>query len=158
MATYDTAQTRHANTGVMKIDGEIIAECVNISVRESGGTSPVQTVGTPLPVEHTHDRYSVSVSISRVVFKRGALNKYGVGGNGLLTLPTVDVEGQDEAGGASEMLFKVMTCTISDRSMSIAANQRISGDMQLMGRKVIDRVQEGLGDVPGDDANAPVNA
>jgi hypothetical protein len=131
MASQTDSRSRHANNAELQIDGEVVAELLNINVRESGGVSPVQVAGTAYPVEHTYDRYSVNVSASRAVFKDGVLAKYGVGGSELVQLPPMDIVATDVTDGGD--LFTVKNCTLSDRSTGISANTRISADLSWMG-------------------------
>jgi hypothetical protein len=135
MATVNGAQTRHANTAKIMIGNDVIAECISVSVREDTGADPVHITGTPLPIEHTHNRYSVQVSISRVVFKKGKLARYGVGGTSILEIPLMTIQGYDKADSA--LLFKVVDCTLSGRSLTINANTRLASDVSLMGLMTI---------------------
>jgi hypothetical protein len=135
MATPRSAITRHANTGVIKIDGEAIAEAVGVSYRESGGTDPTHVVGDAHPKEHVHNRYSVTVTVQRLVFKRGALNRFGPEGVSLLALDPVTIQGLDDVDG--KVLFNVLECTLTDRDMNVNANSRIQGNLTFQGTKVV---------------------
>lgn len=134
MANMQGAITRHANTAVVKLNGETIAEAVGVSVRESGGTDPTHVIGDARPKEHVHNRYSVSVQVQRLVFKEGATVAYGVGGASLLLQEPVDIEGVDDVDG--RVLFGVTDCTLSDRDQSINANSRIQGNLTFQGLDV----------------------
>lgn len=131
MAPQKTANARHANNAKLMIDNQIVGEAMNVSVQEDTGLDGVYIVGTAYAQEHNHNRVSVSVSISRVVFKKGSLVKYGVGGGNILTLPTFDVHAYDKSDSA--MLFKVKDCTMGGRSLNLSANQRIGSDLRCQG-------------------------
>lgn len=133
MSTYDQAKSRHANTARLQIDGLDIADLMGVTVRESGGTSPVHVVGTVYPIEHLHDRYSVSVSVNAAVFKDSALEFRSVGQANLTELPTCTIVAYDDVAGAEITLFQVDGCTQTDRSLSINANQRLARDLQFVG-------------------------
>ncbi len=127
---YNSVKSRHANTAKVIIDGEVVAECMSISVQESGGTDQTYTVGEAKPQESIHNRYSASAQIQRVIFKDGALQKYTMGGSGLLDLPTFTIQAIDEIDGA--VLFTLIGCTLASRSTNIQANQRIMSDVQVL--------------------------
>lgn len=136
MATQEGAITRHANSGVIRIAGEIVGSAININVRESGATDPTHTIGDVKPKEHVHNRYSVQVTVGRFVFKEDAANTYGVGGANLLKLPPVEIQGVDEIDG--KVLFSIIECTLSDRDQAINANTRIQGNLTFHGIDVAD--------------------
>lgn len=136
MAAINEQVTRHANRCRVILDGETIAEGLNVSVQESGGTQGVYTIGSEYPREHIHNQYSVQVSISALWWKEGFLARLSVGGGELVQLPTVDVEAYDESDGAA--LWVVRTCTFANRAVNINASQPIQRNVQLMGIRVDD--------------------
>lgn len=133
---YEDVKSRHANTAQIFIDNELVAECMSISVRESGGTDGTYTVGDAKPWDHTHNRWQCTAQIQRVIFKEGAMEKYTMGGSSLLDLPTFTIQAVDEIDGAP--LFTLTGCTLSDRSTNVQANQRILSDVSILALDCLD--------------------
>jgi hypothetical protein len=131
MAAINEQITRHANRCRLVLDGETIAEGLNLAVQEQGGTQGIYTVGSEYPHEHVHNQYSVNVQIGALWWKENGLSKLSVGGGELVQLPPVDVEAYDESDGAT--LWVVRTCTLVSRSVTVNANQPLQRNVQLMG-------------------------
>jgi hypothetical protein len=136
MAAINDQNTRHANRCRLVLDGETIAEGLNLSVQEQGGTQGIYTVGSEYAREHVHNQYSVNVQISALWWKDNYLNRLSVGGGELVNLPTVDVEAYDESDGST--LWVVRTCTFVSRSVTVNVNQPLQRNVQLMGIRVDD--------------------
>jgi hypothetical protein len=131
MAAINEQITRHANRCRLVLDGETIAEGLNLSVQEQGGTQGIYTVGSEYPHEHVHNQYSVNVQIGALWWKENNLSRLSPGGGELVQLPPVDVEAYDESDGAT--LWVVRTCTFASRSVTVNANQPLQRNVQLMG-------------------------
>lgn len=136
MAAINEQITRHANRCRLVLDGETIAEGLNMSVQESGGTQGIYTVGSEYPHEHVHNQYSVQVTIGALWWKENGLARLSVGGGELVQLPPVDIEAYDESDGAT--LWVVRTCTFASRGVTVSANQPLQRNVQLMGVRVDD--------------------
>jgi hypothetical protein len=136
MAAINEQNTRHANRCRLVLDGETIAEGLNLSVQEQGGTQGIYTVGSEYAHEHVHNQYSVNVQIGALWWKERGLSKLSVGGGELVQLPPVDVEAYDESDGTT--LWVVRTCTFVSRSVAVNANQPLQRNVQLMGIRVDD--------------------
>lgn len=131
MSSTKGSRSRHANNAELLIRGVLVGELININVRESGGVSPVHVTGTAYPVEHTYDRYSCSVTASRVVFKDGALADLELNNSELIAQEPMEIVATDTSDGGG--LFKITTATLSDRSIGINANTRLSSDLSWQG-------------------------
>lgn len=136
MAAINEQITRHANRCRVVLDGETLAEGLNVSVQEAGGTQGIYTIGSEYAHEHVHNQYSVQVQIGALYWKENGLARLSVGGGELVQLPPVDIEAYDESDGAT--LWVVRTCTFASRAVSINANQPIQRNVQLMGIRVDD--------------------
>ena len=136
MANQRNQLVRHANEGVIMMNGKPIADAVGVTVQESGGTDPTHVIGNARAVEHVHNKYSVSVRISRLVFKKSALNDSDVGGASLLDLDTCTIAGLDDVDG--QVAFSVIGCTLSDRDRAINANARVQGNLTFQGLATVD--------------------
>lgn len=136
MAAINEQITRHANRCRLILDGETIAEGLNMTVQESGGTQGIYTVGSEYPHEHVHNQYSVQVTIGALWWKENGLARLSVGGEELVQLPPVDIEAYDESDGAT--LWVVRTCTFASRGVTVSANQPLQRNVQLMGIRVDD--------------------
>ena len=145
MAAINEQITRHANRRRLVLDGETIAEGLNMTVQESGGTQGVYTVGSEYPHEHVHNQYSVQVTIGALWWKENGLARLSVGGGELVQLPPVDIEAYDESDGAT--LWVVRTCTFASRGVTVSANQPLQRNVQLMGIRVDDLGDGGGGTI-----------
>jgi len=145
MAAINEQITRHANRCRLILDGETIAEGLNMTVQESGGTQGIYTVGSEYPHEHVHNQYSVQVTIGALWWKENGLARLSVGGGELVQLPPVDIEAYDESDGAT--LWVVRTCTFASRGVTVSANQPLQRNVQLMGIRVDDLGGGGWGTV-----------
>lgn len=153
--SYEAAKTRHANTAKVKVGNVIIGELAGLQFRESGGTDGSYTVGTAKPFEHLHNRWTGSGSISRFVWRESAFERFNVGRVGLLDLPPIDIEAMDEIDNA--VLFTLIGCTMSDRSMNIQANQRIMSDLSFLALDVQEYGQAANGTYQSADAGSASN-
>ncbi|WP_199084204.1 hypothetical protein [Deinococcus sp. UR1] len=131
-----TVKTRHANTAQVTVNGDVIAEIVGLSVRESGGTDGSYAVGDAKPKEHIHNRWTCSGNMNRFVWRESALSKWNIGGTGLLNLSTFEITAIDEVDGS--VLFTVTGCTMSDRDMGLQANQRIMSNMSFLAMDLVE--------------------
>lgn len=143
MAAINEQNTRHANRCRVVLDGETIAEGLNVSVQEQGGTQGIYTIGSEYPHEHVHNQYSVQVTIAAMWWKQNGLSRLSAGGGELVQLPPVDIEAYDESTG--DTLWVVRTCTFADRGVSINANQPLQRNVRLMGIRMDDAVGFGGG-------------
>ena len=145
MAAINEQITRHANRCRLVLDGETIAEGLNMTVQESGGTQGIYTVGSEYPHEHVHNQYSVQVTIGALWWKENGLARLSAGGGELVQLPPVDIEAYDESDGAT--LWVVRTCTFATRGVTVSANQPLQRNVQLMGIRVDDLGDGGGGTI-----------
>lgn len=141
MANQRKQLVRHANTGVFMKDGAAVADAVGITARESGGTDPTHVIGNARPLEHVHNRYSVTVQVQRLVFRESELNASDVGGASLLDLDTCTLAALDDIDGA--VMWSVIGCTLSDRDRATNSNARVQGNMTFQGLATVDG--EGVG-------------
>lgn len=147
MARYADAKTRHANTARVMWAGEIVAECVGVTLRESGGTNPIHVTGTPYPTEHLHDKYSGQLTIDVLIWKDSAMKQWCVGGKELINLPTFDLVATDEVENGEATLWTAVDCTLADRSAQVQANTRMSSNITAYCLKTLeaDDVGDGAG-------------
>lgn len=144
MTVYDyfndpSIKTRHANTARVSIAGQTVGEIAGLSVRESGGTDGSYVVGDAKPVEHMHNRWTCSGSISRFVWKETAgssLNDWNLSGKSILNLPTFEISALDEQDGS--VLFTLTGVTLSDRDMALQANQRIMQNLSFLALNLVE--------------------
>jgi len=133
---YNGVDSRHANTCIIKVEGQIVAEGTSLSISEDPGTDGTYTVGTLFAHEHVHNRYTANGNIARVVFKKGALLKYGLGQTSIVRLPVFTVEAVDEIDGKT--LFTATKCTLSGRDLSINANSRLAANLRFLSIEILD--------------------
>jgi len=145
MAALDTQNTRHANRCRVVVNGETLAEGQDVTVQEAGGTQGIYTIGDVYPKEHVHNQYSVQVTIGTLYWKENALELFSPNERGgeLVQLPTFDIEAYDESDGST--LFVVRDCTLTNRSISIRANQPVVRNVSILGI----RVDAGAGGIGG---------
>ena len=146
MATQLGSKSNHANNAKVMIGNTVIGEAVGISIQEDTGMDGLYVVGDIRAQEHNHNRLSVSFSINYIKFKKGALNKMGLGGVSMITLPLFDLHAYDRSDGV--MQFKVKDCTMGGRSLSLNANQRTNGDVR--GQGIYITPTDGAGQVVAD--------
>lgn len=133
MATLNGQNTFHANRARVVVGGEVVAEAINISVNESGGTSPIRVIGNIEAVEHVHNAYDAQVQMSKWVWRENAAARFAVG-NGLAQIPEFDLEAYDAV--TNRVLFIARRCTQSNRGTSISANQPIQQNVSVMAIRV----------------------
>lgn len=137
-----TVKTRHANTAQVTIDGNIIAELMGLTLRESGGTDGTYTVGDAKPKEHIHNRWTASGTIQRLVWRESAFSHWNIGGKGLLHLPTFQITALDEVDG--KVMYIIRGCTLSDRDQNIQANQRIMSNLSYLAMDIVEGDKTGF--------------
>lgn len=141
MATQKDQKSRHANSAKLMIGNDEVAEIISLNVQEDSGADAVRVVGSAYAQEHNHNFVSVSASFQRVVYKKGKLLKYNLGGTSILELPPFDVHAYDRTDG--QLLFKLKTCTLTSRDLGINANTRFSSNVRVQGLMLVSTDGEG---------------
>lgn len=130
MASVNNQKTRHANKAQIRIGTTVIAELVNVSVRQDTGADAVRVIGTAKALEHNHNAENISVTIGKLVFKASKGSKYDLSGDDLLAMEPFNIYATDTTDG--EGLFNVMGVTLTGRDTSINSNSRIQSNLTGM--------------------------
>lgn len=135
MASIRDQNTRHANRCRIIVNGVVLAEGLNVTANEDGGTQGVYVINDAKAQEHVHTQYRVTLTIGKLVWRRRNLRLLNIG-HDLLGLGTFDVQAMDEID--REVLWVARTCTISGRNQSINANQPINSNVQIQAVEIRD--------------------
>ncbi|WP_027894454.1 hypothetical protein [Calidithermus chliarophilus] len=132
MSTVKDQKTLHANHAVVKIGGQVVARLQNIQVNRDSGADYVYEVGSIDPVEINHNRRSVRVSVSKLIFRQGGpaaqFGRFELG-----ELPPFEITFQDRDYGN---LWSVVGCEVVGDSASVSVSQRVAENLTIMALKV----------------------
>lgn len=128
MASNEDANTFHANTMTVYAGNEVVAEAVNVRWRESAGMEPIHTISKAKPWEHLPGRWSGSLEVEMLTWRKGALKKYRTGD--ILKLPTLDFIVKDKT--KNERIWAATGCSLDNRSSGLSANQKVQHNLSFM--------------------------
>lgn len=128
MATEKDSRVWHANTAIIRFDGEDVGFVQNLQVQDDSGADAVYQVGTGQPIEINHNRYSYNVTIGKLTLRQNA-PKFQFAMSKLGQFPPVDIEAIDRDYGTK---FVVRGAEPVNRSLSINMNQRTAENVRMM--------------------------